>query len=99
MSAPSSAFDTFYRGGKKPADAIRLAIADHRAAAGKMGGSPDFVDSLRIAEAMVEQHPKIVAAAEALLQQCMTNYEDFERGYRTSDLGKYLNALRRAVRS
>lgn len=57
----ASAFEQFYFGGATPHDAIELAIQDHREVAGGMG-SVEFVDSLRIAQAMLEEHAELLAA-------------------------------------
>lgn len=61
----TDAFEEFYKGGKTPAAAVRLAIEDHRAANKSKvkgfpgGGSIDFVDALHIAARQCDEHDKL----------------------------------------
>lgn len=61
----TTAFDKFYDA-PSPANAIELAIADHRAQTG--GGSREFVEQLQAALEIVKNHDKVRDA----LAECIT---------------------------
>lgn len=61
----TTAFDKFYDS-PSPANAIELAIADHRAQTG--GGSREFVEQLQAALEIVKSHDKVRDA----LTECIT---------------------------
>lgn len=78
---PGSSFDTFYHD-QTPANAVRLAMEDHRSVNGGLG-SGEFLVALRKAAAQADAHDELVAACKAALSLAWEVGCETEDGYHT----------------